>query len=237
MKYANVVMGRFLDRPNRFIAHVEFDGVVETVHVKNTGRCRELLQPGCPAYLSVSDNPARKTKYDLIAVEKQMNDGSGLLVNMDSQIVNDAAEEWLRAGALFGPEAKIRREVFCGASRFDFAVEEQGRPSYLEVKGVTLEQNGIASFPDAPTERGVKHLRELTECARRGIGAYVLFVVQMKRIRYLRPNDRMHQEFGEALREAAQAGVRILAMDCIVTPESIVIDATIPVDLTRKEGD
>ena len=237
MKYANVVMGRFLDRPNRFIAHVELDGAVETVHVKNTGRCRELLQPGVPVCLSVSDNPARKTRYDLIAVEKRMADGSGLLVNMDSQIVNDAAEEWLRSGTLFGPEAVIRREVFCGASRFDFAIEEQGRPSYLEVKGVTLEHGGVAAFPDAPTERGVKHLRELTDCAKRGIGAYVLFVVQMKHIHSLRPNDRMHREFGDALREAVQAGVRVIAMDCVVTPDSIRIDAPIPVDLSREEED
>lgn len=216
MKYKRITEGRFISRANRFIATVEMEGVPTTVHVKNTGRCRELLVPGTTVYLAVSDNPSRKTKYDLIAVDK-----NGLLINMDSQIPNDIAAEWLPESGLFSPDAIIRREVTCGQSRFDFMICEDGKTSYLEVKGVTLETDGVARFPDAPTERGAKHLRELTALAKQGIGAYVLFVIQMKQIRELHPNDTMDPAFGTALREAAQAGVVIRAVDCIVTPESI----------------
>ena len=226
MKYKRITEGRFISRANRFIATVEMEGVPTTVHVKNTGRCRELLVPGTTVYLAVSDNPSRKTKYDLIAVDK-----NGLLINMDSQIPNDIAAEWLPESGLFSPDAIIRREVTCGKSRFDFMICEGEKTSYLEVKGVTLETDGVARFPDAPTERGTKHLRELTALAKQGTGAYVLFVIQMKRIRELRPNDIMDPAFGAALREAAQAGVVIRAVDCIVTPESIMADREVKIVL------
>lgn len=226
MKYKRITEGRFISRANRFIATVEMEGVPTTVHVKNTGRCRELLVPGTTVYLAVSDNPSRKTKYDLIAVDK-----NGLLINMDSQIPNDIAAEWLPGSGLFSPDAIIRREVTCGQSRFDFMICEYGKTSYLEVKGVTLETDGVARFPDAPTERGAKHLRELTALAKQGIGAYVLFVIQMKQIRELHPNDTMDPAFGTALREAAQAGVMIRAVDCIVTPESITADREVKIVL------
>lgn len=231
MRYAKVVSGTFLRRPNRFIAHVELGEKEEIVHVKNTGRCKELLQPGVRVYLSVAENPLRKTKYDLIAVEKQRGDLPALLVNMDSQIPNVACLEWLPKSGLFSPNAVIRPETVYQNSRFDFYIEDGNRKAFMEVKGVTLEDNGIASFPDAPTVRGVRHLRELTASVKEGYEAYVLFVLQMKEIRLLRPNDETHPEFGQALREAQRAGVKILAMDCLVTPDSLCIDAPVPVDV------
>ena len=231
MNYKKVIRATFLDRPNRFIAHVLVDGKEEVVHVKNTGRCKELLIPGCTVYLSVCDNITRKTRYDLIAVEKLRAGKAPLLVNMDSQIPNDVAAEWLQTGQLLPPETIWRREVKHGDSRFDFYAECGGRKAFLEVKGVTLEQDGVARFPDAPTERGVKHLRELTACLEQGFEAYVLFSVQMKEIAELRPNDATHAAFGCALREAAAAGVQILALDCHVTPDSIAADQLIPVVL------
>lgn len=227
MKYENIVGGTFLDRPNRFIAYVEVDGKKETVHVKNTGRCRELLQQGNKVYLSIADNPNRKTKYDLIAVEKRREEKEPLLVNMDSQIPNDVTEEWLGKGILFSKEARVRREVKYGNSRFDFYIEDGERKAFLEVKGVTLEEDGIASFPDAPTERGIKHIRELMQCLQEGYEAYILFVIQMKEITKFRPNDKTHPAFGEALREAQKAGVKIMAVDCLVTAESIEADAPV----------
>ena len=231
MKYRNVIAATFLSRPTRFIAYVEIDGVKETVHVKNTGRCRELLVHGCRVYLAGADNPARKTKYDLIAVEKKREDGTTLLINMDSQIVNDAAEEWLRTGSFVSSNATIRREVTYGASRFDFYIEDGVRRIFLEVKGVTLENGGIASFPDAPTERGVKHLQELIDCQKDGYEAYLLFVVQMKEIFVFRPNDAMQPAFGDALRKAKNAGVGVLVKDCKIRPDSIVIHSDIPLNL------
>ena len=225
MTYPSIVRARFIERVNRFVARVDRDGTIETVHVKNTGRLRELLTPGADVVLAVSDNPARKTKYDLIAVYKP---GLGL-VNIDSQIANDAAAEWLRARY---PRAVIRREVTKGASRFDFCIETDGRTIYLEVKGCTLERDGIARFPDAPTERGIKHIRELADCVREGYGACLLFVVQMKGVRCLQPNDETHAAFGAALREAAAAGVEVLAVDCLVSENAIVPDAPVAVDLT-----
>ena len=231
MKYENIVGGTFLDRPNRFIAYVEVDGKKETVHVKNTGRCRELLQQGNKVYLSIADNPNRKTKYDLIAVEKRREEKEPLLVNMDSQIPNDVTEEWLRKGILFSKEARVRRDVKYGNSRFDFYIEDGERKAFLEVKGVTLEEDGIASFPDAPTERGIKHIRELMQCLQEGYEAYILFVIQMKEITKFRPNDKTHPAFGEALREAQKAGVKIMAVDCLVTAESIEADAPVFVKL------
>ena len=199
--------------------------------MKNTGRCRELLQEGNKVYLSIADNPNRKTKYDLIAVEKRREEKEPLLVNMDSQIPNDVTEEWLRKGILFSKEARVRREVKYGNSRFDFYIEDGERKAFLEVKGVTLEEDGIASFPDAPTERGIKHIRELMQCLQEGYEAYILFVIQMKEITKFRPNDKTHPAFGEALREAQKAGVKIMAVDCLVTAESIEADAPVFVKL------
>ena len=231
MKYNNVIEGIFLERPNRFIAKVLIDGKEETVHVKNTGRCKELLIPGCVVYLACSDNQNRKTAYDLIAAEKERENLSPLLINLDSQVPNDAAEEWLRTCSLFGENATIRREVKYGNSRFDFYIENNGEKTFLEVKGVTQENQGIAMFPDAPTERGVKHIEELISCKKDGYKACILFVIQMKEIKELRPNDFTHKAFGDALRKAHKNGVRIIAMDCIVTPDSMTVNIEIPVVL------
>ena len=224
MRYKTVVTGVFHSRPNRFIALVDVGGREEVCHVKNTGRCRELLLPGAQVVLSVSDNPARKTKYDLVAVWKE---GTGL-VNMDSQAPNAAAAELLPR--LF-PGAVIRAEQRCGLSRFDFSLETEQGVGYLEVKGCTLEREGHAYVPDAPTERGVKHLRELTELRRQGRCAAVLFLVQMKGVHAFSPNDGTDPAFGAALREARGAGVEILCYDCLVTPESMIADQPVPVEL------
>lgn len=231
MKYSKIIKGRFLSRPNRFIAYVEINGGVETAHVKNTGRCKELLVTGCTVYLSFADNQSRKTKYDLVATEKQIGEGRTLLINMDSQAPNAVAEEWLKSGELFSPNAIIRREVTMGKSRFDFYIEDGERKAFLEVKGCTLEKDGVAMFPDAPTERGVKHIKELSECVKNGYEAYILFVIQMKGVRKFRPNDDTHREFGEALREAVENGVSVIAVDCVVTPDSLQIDASVNTDI------
>jgi len=225
MRYANMVPGRFLVRLNRFVAKVEIDGRVETVHVKNTGRCRELLIEGVRVWCQRSENPARKTGFDLIAVQK-----GGRLINMDSQAPNAAAKEWLAAGGL-GKLQDLRAESHHGDSRFDFSFTRDGKPCFLEVKGVTLESEGVCAFPDAPTERGAKHLRGLTRALREGFGAYVLFVIQMADVEYLHPNDATDPAFGAALREAAAAGVQILAMDCDVTPEEMRLRKVVPVKL------
>ena len=225
MNYKNMVQGRFLSRPNRFVAHVEIDGDVQIVHVKNTGRCRELLPEGAQVWCEISDNPHRKTKYDLICVQKGER-----LINMDSQAPNAAVGEWLRSGG-FGEVSQVRPEVKYGSSRFDFAFQKDGKPCFMEVKGVTLENDGICAFPDAPTLRGAKHLRELTQAAQAGYGAYVLFVIQMENVRYLHPNDTTDPEFGAALRQAAQAGVTVLAMDCSVTPECMKLQKSVQVCL------
>ncbi len=230
MKYREIVEGRFVARPNRFIAKVLIDGAVETVHVKNTGRCRELLVPDARVYLEVSDNPARKTKYDLVAVEK-VTDRGVLLINMDSQIPNAAAGEWLKNCGMFSEDAVIMREKTFGKSRFDFYIEDGNRKAFVEVKGVTLEHSGVTMFPDAPTERGVKHINELVTCVESGYEAYILFVIQMKGVTCFRPHDEMHPEFGAALRNAAENGVKILARDCVATPDSMVVDGEIRVIL------
>lgn len=230
MKYKKVVEGRFISRPNRFIAYVEIDGKAETVHVKNTGRCRELLTDNATVYLSVSDNPSRKTGYDLIAVKK-----GDLLINMDSQIPNDVCEKWLKKGFLFSRNAIIKREYTYKKSRFDFYIEYGDRRIFLEVKGCTLENNGIASFPDAPTERGIKHIKELISALDDGYEAYIFFVIQMKGVTEFRPNDITHKAFGDALREAKSKGVKILAYDSVVTPDSIEIDRKICVNLDTCE--
>ena len=230
MKYTNIVEGVFVARPNRFIAKVLVEGREETVHVKNTGRCRELLVPGCRVFLEKSDNLSRKTAYDLIAVGKERENAPPLLINMDSQAPNKAAEEWVRGG-LFSPDAAVRREVKYGNSRFDLFVRDGDREAFVEVKGVTLEQDGVAMFPDAPTERGVKHIHELIAAKNDGYGAYILFVIQMKGISLFTPNYATHREFGEALREAQRAGVNIIAADCIITPDSMNIDAFVRIEL------
>lgn len=230
MKYKEVVKGVFRERPNRFIAKVEIDGCEETVHVKNTGRCKELLLENSVVYLSVSDNPLRKTKYDLIAVEKQTENGT-VLINMDSQAPNDMVAEWLKKGALFSKNAVIKREVTFGKSRFDFYVEDSNNKAFIEVKGVTLENNGVALFPDAPTERGVKHIKELCSCVEKGYSAYIVFVIQMSGINLFKPNDATHKEFGDALRQAEKAGVSILAYDSVVTNESVCINKPIMIEL------
>ena len=225
MKYDPMVPGSFLARPNRFIAHVEIDGQPQVVHVKNTGRCRELLTPGARVWCQESANPARKTKYDLITIQKGHR-----LINMDSQAPNAAAKEWLAGGGL-GEIEDLKAETFHGDSRFDFSFTKDGVPCFLEVKGVTLETDGVCAFPDAPTERGAKHLRGLTRLAAAGYGAYVLFVIQMADVAYLHPNDATDPAFGQALREAAAAGVQVLAVDCAVTPDSMVIGKAVPVRL------
>ena len=225
MKYPNMVPGIFLSRPNRFIAHVEIDGQEEIVHVKNTGRCRELLSPGAEVWCQKSGNPARKTKYDLITVRK-----GSRLINMDSQAPNIAAKEWLLSGSL-GPVENLRPESTHGDSRFDFSFTLEGRKCFLEVKGVTLETEGVCAFPDAPTQRGTKHLRGLTQAAKEGFGAYVLFVIQMSDVSYLHPNDATDPGFAAALREAAANGVQILAMDCRVTIDQMHIQNPVPVQL------
>lgn len=282
MQYQKIVRGIFLSRPNRFIAIVKIDGREHTVHVKNTGRCRELLVPGAEVLLEYHEDylrKGRKTEYSLVAVYK-----GKLLINMDSQAPNQAAEEWLRGGgleraeewlrggeadraeegALKKPEVSgagpasinwkikdIRREVVYGNSRFDlaFVVEETGgaqengscecppvksRPAFMEVKGVTLEQDGVVMFPDAPTERGVKHLRELAKAAERGYLAYVLFVIQMKGVKYFTPNRKTHLEFAKALKEVSDAGVKVLAFDCMVEENGFYIDQPAEV---RWEGE
>ncbi len=225
MHYENIVPGVFLRRPNRFIAHVEIDGREQICHVKNTGRCRELLTPGATVWCQHFDSPARKTHYDLIAVQK-----GSRLINMDSQAPNQAAKEWLRSGGL-GEIRDLRSEFTHGDSRFDFAFTKDGKPCFLEVKGVTLETDGVCAFPDAPTVRGVKHLNGLTAAAKEGFGAYVLFVIQMADVKHLQPHVATDPAFGNALRRAAENGVQILAMDCSITPEEMVIKNPVPVVL------
>ena len=225
MKYANMMHGKFLARPNRFIAHVQIDEQTEVVHVKNTGRCRELLPVGAEVWCQKSGNPSRKTKYDLITVRK-----GSRLINMDSQAPNLAAKEWLAAGGL-GSIDSLRAETKHGDSRFDFSFTKDGKQCFLEVKGCTLETEGVCAFPDAPTERGAKHLRGLTEAVKDGYGGYVLFVIQMEDVKYLHPNDATDPEFGRALREAAANGVEVLAVNCHVTVDEMVIRNFVPVTL------
>ena len=224
MRYSQkIVPGVFHARPNRFIAHIEIDGKLEICHVKNTGRCRELLPAGAAVYCADCLSPARKTRYDLIAVQK-----GSRLINMDSQAPNAAAKDWLLSGGL-GDIEKLKPETAFGDSRFDFSFYKDGRLCFLEVKGVTLETDGVCAFPDAPTQRGAKHLRELARLSQQGYGAYVLFVIQMADVTYLHPNDSTDPSFGKALREAAGAGVTILAYDCHVTPNAMALRK--PVDI------
>ena len=226
MRYGTVIPGRFVDRPNRFVAHVETAEGLQTVHVKNTGRCRELLLPGAAVYLERGTGPARKTAFDLIAVEKGER-----LINMDAQAPNKVFGEWVRSGGFLPGVTAVRPEFTFGESRLDFCLETPQGPCLVEVKGVTLEEGGAARFPDAPTERGVKHIRELRRAAEAGLGAVFFFVVQMENVRSVAPNDETHPAFGAALREAAACGVRVCAWDCAVTPESIAIRSPVPVSL------
>ncbi len=226
MRYERIRKGKFLSRPNRFIAIVELDGKEEVCHVKNTGRCRELLIPGATVFVQESDNPERKTKFDLIAVYK-----GSRLINMDSQIPNRVFAEWVKAGNMFQNVTFLRPESTYQNSRFDFYIEADGRKVFVEVKGVTLEDNGVCRFPDAPTARGVKHVKELISCAKEGYLAYIVFVIQMKHVSLFMPNDETDPAFGAALREAERAGVRILALDCLVTENEIRIDEVVPVRL------
>lgn len=226
MRYEHMIPASFLERPNRFIAYADLNGQRVKCHVKNTGRCRELLLPGATIYLQHHPDAAasgRKTEYSLIGVCKEMEHGREL-VNMDSQAPNLAAWEWLRDRGF-----SVRREVRYHNSRFDLAFEENGRPAFMEVKGVTLEQQGIARFPDAPTERGIKHLKELEYAAAEGYRAYAMFVIAMKGVHAFEPNRATHPEFADALAHAAAHGVEVLAYDCIVTPDSLTIDCPIPV--------
>ena len=298
MKYSKVVPGIFIKRPNRFVAHVMINGNEEVCHVKNTGRCKELLIPSCTVYCAVSDNPQRKTKFDLIAVEKIKNGRAfvtaetasaansnarlapkgksnakatnTLLVNMDSQAPNAAVKEWLASGASpFGQIDFLKPECKHGNSRFDFYLEikEQNalaqqneiadnsssqrigndhktidadtnqilksktRKIFVEVKGVTLEQDSVVLFPDAPTERGVKHVHELIQCHGEGYETYILFVVQMDHASYFTPNRKTHPQFADALCEAKQAGVQLLAYTCKITPDEMVMDKPVPIKL------
>lgn len=216
MDYKNIRPAKFLSRPNRFIANIEIDGRIELCHVKNTGRCKELLLEGAAVSVQMHDNPSRRTKYDLISVYKGPR-----LVNMDSQIPNRVFQEWIKESRYFGDAPHVRPEQRYGSSRFDFYIEAGDRKIFVEVKGVTLEEDNVALFPDAPTERGVKHLKELIRCRQEGFEAYAVFIVQMKDVRYFVPNHKTHRAFAEALREASQKGVRMLALDCHVTEDSI----------------
>ncbi|MEZ3436698.1 MAG: A/G-specific adenine glycosylase [Lachnospiraceae bacterium] len=229
MKYSNIKKGVFIDRPNRFIAHVRIDGIIETVHVKNTGRCAELLKEGTIVYVQDSMNPKRKTRWDLIAVQKGCR-----MVNIDSQVPNKAVKEWLEAGNLFHDITLIRPEYTYGNSRIDLYVEAGERKLLIEVKGVTLEENSVVRFPDAPSERAVKHVTELKKAAEEGYETYVFFVIQMKGVRYFTPNTDTHPQFAEALREAAGLGVRLLAYDCEVTEDSILVSQEVPVVLNAS---
>lgn len=238
MKYQKVVQGTFLRRPNRFVADVLIDGKEERVHVKNTGRCRELLVPEATVYLEDVRDAAcgRKTGFDLIAVEKKHENGI-MLINMDSQAPNKVAEEALRAGRLpiltaagRSPQT-VRREVTYGNSRFDLYAEDGGKRALIEVKGVTLECGGTAMFPDAPTQRGIKHIRELIRAREEGYETAVLFVIQMEQVRRFCTNERTHREFGEELRRAQAAGVQILAYSCKVESDELTLDRPVPVEL------
>lgn len=214
MKYENIFEAKFINRPNRFIANVEINGKVETVHVKNTGRCKELLIPGCDVWLTAPDSPSRKTKYDLVAVRKS----NGLIINIDSQAPNKVALEWLKTQDF----TKVIPEYTYGESRIDFYMEHGDTKCLMEVKGCTLEVNGIGYFPDAPTERGVKHIRELIKAKKDGYRAILAFVIQMEGINEVRPNIETHAEFGVAMDEAVKEGVEVLFLTCHIEPDEVI---------------
>lgn len=236
MEYQNVEKAIFLSRPNRFIAHVQLGEETLAVHVKNTGRCKELLIPGVTVYLTKGNSDKRKTPYDLIAVEKMRPRQTPLLVNMDSQAPNQVAAEWIAKGNLFPPGSLIRREVTIDNSRLDLAVTTNEETAYVEVKGCTLEDQGVCRFPDAPTLRGVKHLNELAALASKGIPSYLLMVVQMDEMKLFRPNEATHPEFAQALRNAVAAGVQLHVLTCAVTPNTLEINGQIPYCLDKEES-
>ena len=223
VQYGKTVRGTFLSRPNRFIAQVEVDGKVETVHVKNTGRCREILIPGTSVVLEDSGNPSRKTRYDLIAAYKGDN-----LINIDSQSPNRAFGEFVLSSGIFGPDPKVHPEHSHGDSRFDFYIESGERKIFVEVKGVTREFDGVCMFPDAPTERGLKHIRGLERCVSEGYEAYIALIVQMKGMREFVPDYEIHREFGEEMERAESMGVKVLVYDCVVTEDSMTVDSPLP---------
>lgn len=225
MKYNEIITAQFIERPNRFIAYVDIAGERTKVHVKNTGRCRELLRDHTQVYLEKSDNPERATAYDLVVVEK-----AGRLINMDSNAPNKVVSEWLNAGGLYQDIRLMRPETTFGNSRFDFYIESaSGAKAFIEVKGVTLENDNVAAFPDAPSERAIKHVEELIEAHNQGYEAYLIFIIQMKNIKRLEPNRRTHPAFGEILQKARSAGVHLLAYDCLVSKDSLVINESVPV--------
>ena len=229
MKYDHIVKGKFIERPNRFIAYVNVEGEKENpqkVHVKNTGRCRELLIPGVDVYLEKSDNPNRKTKYDLVKVVK-----GNCLVNMDSQAPNQVVGEWLREKQLYKDTTLVVSERTYGNSRFDFYVEGDGKKAWIEVKGVTLERDGAALFPDAPSERAVKHVEHLIKAREEGYEAYIILVIQMRYVKYFTPNRETHPQFAEVLEKAEKAGVQIMAFDCRVTEDEVSINQPVEVRL------
>lgn len=226
MTYSGMVRARFLERPNRFVAYVEWNGARQICHVKNTGRCKELLVPGAAVWLQPAANPARRTPFDLIAVEK-----GDRLINMDSAAPNKIFAEWAAQSGRFGPNPTIRAEVTHGDSRFDFYIESGGRRIFAEVKGCTLEVEGRCFFPDAPTERGVKHLNGLIRCVNEGFEACAVFIIQMKGVRSFSPNDVTHPAFGDALRRCQKAGVQIIALDCDVAPDRITACDPVPLVL------
>lgn len=234
MKYQRMTKAIFLERPNRFVAYCMVNGETHKVHVKNTGRCKELLVSGAVVYLEESHNPNRKTKYSLVAVEK-----GNLLINMDSQAPNQVVEEALYSGKIKLPNISepftlIKREKTYGQSRFDFYLETAKEKIFIEVKGVTLEEEGIVRFPDAPTERGVKHVEELITAAKEGYRCYVIFVVQMVTARYFTPHEVRHPEFAKALIKAEQNGVGILAYTCLVAPDALAIEKPLEVRLLKE---
>ena len=226
MIYENIVKANFVSRPNRFIANIEIDGKCEIAHVKNTGRCKELFVPGAEIYVQLCDNPLRKTQYDVIAVKKGTE-----IINIDSQIPNKVFAEFVAEGKFLSGITYVKPETTYQNSRFDFYIERGNEKIYVEVKGVTLEQNGVALFPDAPTDRGVKHINELIDAIKNGFSAYIIFVIQMKGVNEFKPNASMHKEFADALKKANENGVKIIALDCNVTENTIKIDKNIDVSL------
>lgn len=226
MIYKNIQKARFLNRPNRFIAHIDIDGKTEVCHVKNTGRCRELLTDNATVFVQESDNPNRKTKYDLISVLKGEK-----LINMDSQIPNKVFGEWAQNSGFFGDIELLKAEKTFENSRFDFYIETDNDKIFVEVKGVTLEQDGVVMFPDAPTERGVKHINELCRCIDNGYKAYIFFIIQMDNVKYFTPNRKTHPQFADALKAAAEKGVGVYALDCKVSENSIAADKFVEVRL------
>ena len=219
MVYDNIFKAKFLSRPNRFIANIELDGKTEIAHVKNTGRCKELLTENATVFVQKSDNPSRKTQYDLIGVLKGER-----MINMDSQIPNKVFGQWAEESGFFGRLKLIKCEKTYGSSRFDFYIETEADKIFVEVKGVTLEENGVVLFPDAPTERGVKHINELCRCIDDGYKAYIFFIIQMENVKYFTPNRKTHPAFADALKAAADKGVGVYALDCKVSENTIAAD-------------